>query len=88
MNCIVIYDITEDKLRAKIADVCLDFGLERIQYSAFFGELSHNQKETLFKKVKRLMGDKPGNIQIYPVCEKDLSLKLEYIIGQETPENA
>lgn len=88
MNCIVIYDITEDKLRAKIADVCLDFGLERIQYSAFFGELSHNQKETLFKKVKRLMGDKPGNIQIYPVCEKDLSLKLEYIIEQETPENA
>lgn len=84
MNCIVIYDITEDKLRAKVADVCLDFGLERIQYSAFFGELSHNQKETLFKKVKRLMGDKPGNIQIYPVCEKDLALKLEYIAEEKT----
>ncbi|MFN3284343.1 MAG: CRISPR-associated endonuclease Cas2 [Pseudothermotoga sp.] len=79
MNCIVIYDITEDKLRSKIADVCLDFGLERIQYSAFFGRLSHNQKETLFKKVKRLMGNKQGNFQIYPICEKDLALKLIYI---------
>lgn len=80
MNCIVIYDIVEDKIRSKIADVCFDFGLKRIQYSAFFGELSHNEKETLFKKTKRLIGQRPGNIQIYPLCEKDLSLKLEYII--------
>jgi CRISPR-associated protein Cas2 len=83
MNCIVIYDIVEDRLRNKIADVCLDFGLERIQYSAFFGELSHNQKETLFKKIKRLIGEEPGNVQIYPVCEKDLAMKLEYIVKKD-----
>lgn len=83
MNCIVIYDIVEDRIRNKIADVCLDFGLERIQYSAFFGELSHNQKETLFKKIKRLIGEEPGNIQIYPVCGKDLALKLEYIVEKD-----
>jgi len=57
MNCIVIYDIVEDKIRNKIADVCLDFGLERIQYSAFFGELTHNQKETLLKKSKKTYRD-------------------------------
>ncbi len=79
MNCIVIYDIVEDKIRNKIADICLDFGLQRIQYSAFFGELTHNQKETLFKKIKRIIGDNEGNIQIFPVCEKDLALRLEYI---------
>lgn len=83
MKCIVIYDIVEDKIRNKIADTCLDFGLQRIQYSAFFGELSHNQKETLFKKVKRLIGEKEGNIQIYPVCEKDLALKMEYIVKKD-----
>ncbi|NWF91380.1 MAG: CRISPR-associated endonuclease Cas2 [Syntrophaceae bacterium] len=87
MNCVVIYDIVEDKVRNKIADVCLDFGLQRIQYSAFFGELSHNQKETLFKKVKRLIGEKPGNIQIFPVCEKDLALKLEYINEKDRKED-
>ncbi|MEM3112482.1 MAG: CRISPR-associated endonuclease Cas2 [Candidatus Anstonellales archaeon] len=86
MKCIVIYDIVEDKIRNKIADTCLDFGLQRIQYSAFFGELSHNQKETLFKKVKRLIGEKEGNIQIYPVCEKDLALKMEYIVKKDGSE--
>lgn len=86
MNCIVIYDIVEDKIRNRIADVCLDFGLQRIQYSAFFGELSHNQKETLFKKIKRLIGEKPGNIQIFPVCEKDLTLKMEYIVKKDDKE--
>lgn len=83
MNCIVIYDIVEDKIRNKIADVCLDFGLQRIQYSAFFGELSHNQKETLFKKIKRIIGEKEGNIQIFPLCEKDLALKMEYIVKED-----
>jgi len=83
MNCIVIYDIVEDKIRNKIADICLDFGLTRIQYSAFFGELTHNQKETLFKKAKRVIADRPGNIQIFPVCEKDLALKLEYTVEKE-----
>ena len=86
MKCIVIYDIVEDKIRNKIADTCLDFGLQRIQYSAFFGELSHNQKETLFKKVKRLIGENEGNIQIFPVCEKDLTLKMEYIIKKDGSE--
>jgi len=35
MNCIVIYDIVDDGLRSKVADTCLDYGLARIQYSAF-----------------------------------------------------
>lgn len=83
MNCIVIYDIVDDGLRSKVADTCLDYGLARIQYSAFFGNLSHNQKETLFKKIKRLIGSRPGNVQIFPVCEKDLALKLEYIVRKE-----
>lgn len=86
MKCVVIYDIVEDKIRNKIADTCMDFGLQRIQYSAFFGELSHNQKETLFKKVKRVIGEKEGNIQIYPICEKDLALKMEYIVKKDGSE--
>lgn len=83
MNCIVIYDIVDDKIRSKIADICLDFGLARIQYSAFFGDLSRNQKETLFKKAKRVIGNRPGNIQIFPICEKDLALRLTYIVEKE-----
>ncbi|OGF68308.1 MAG: CRISPR-associated endonuclease Cas2 [Candidatus Fischerbacteria bacterium RBG_13_37_8] len=86
MNCIIIYDIVDDNLRNKIADACLDFGLQRVQYSAFFGELSHNQKETLFKRITRLIGDKEGNVQIYPICEKDLALKQVHIMKKKTDE--
>ena len=51
MRCLLIYDIAHDGVRTKVADVCLDYGLERIQYSAFFGELSHiHQRELLLRE--------------------------------------
>ena len=37
MRCPLIYDIAHDGVRTKVADACLDYGLQRIQYSAFFG---------------------------------------------------
>jgi CRISPR-associated protein Cas2 len=71
MNCLLIYDIPDDRRRTKIADACLDYGLDRIQYSAFTGDISRNLQEELFQKVVRLLGKKPGNIQLIPVCGKD-----------------
>jgi hypothetical protein len=40
MQSLLIYDIPDDRARQKVADACLDYGLERIQYSAFLGELT------------------------------------------------
>jgi CRISPR-associated protein Cas2 len=37
---LVIYDIPHDGTRGKVADMCLDYGLDRIQYSAFTGQLT------------------------------------------------
>ena len=56
MNCLLIYDITDDKRRTKIADACLDYGLDRIQYSVFQGDISRNYQEELFKKVTDILG--------------------------------
>ena len=33
----VVYDITKDKTRTKVAKRCLDFGLYRVQRSGFLG---------------------------------------------------
>ena len=55
MKCLLIYDVTDDRLRAKIADICLDYGLERIQYSAFFGELSQNRQGEILQKIRRCL---------------------------------
>lgn len=75
MIVLLIYDIVEDKVRNKLADICLDYGLERIQYSAFLGELNHNRQEEMLQKMKRKLGKSAGNIQLFPLCEKDLRLR-------------
>ena len=79
MKCLLVYDIPNDKIRGKIADICLDYGLERIQYSAFFGEMNHNHQEEILQRIKRKLGKKAGNIQLFPICEKDLRLRKSII---------
>lgn len=71
MHCILIYDIEHDGTRTKIADVCLDYGLDRVQYSAFWGNISRNHQEELFLKVKTILGKKRGNVQMIPICRTD-----------------
>ncbi len=77
MQWFVIYDIEEDKIRAKVADYCLDKGLERIQYSCFLGEMSKTLAKELAAKCKKKLGKSPGKIRIVPICEKDLSSQIE-----------
>jgi CRISPR-associated protein Cas2 len=40
----VVYDIEDDRVRARIASACKDYGLERIQYSAFCGQLDSTRR--------------------------------------------
>ncbi len=77
MVSLVIYDIPDDRLRAKVADICLDYGLERIQYSAFLGDMNHNRREELLQKIKRKIGSNDANVQLFPICEKDIRLRKE-----------
>ncbi len=57
MFYMVIYDVPSDKIRPKLADICLDHGLERIQYSAFLGEMELAYKQALLNKLRRKLGD-------------------------------
>ena len=70
-STLLIYDIPDDRLRSKVADACLDYGLDRIQYSAFLGDLTHNRQEEILQRVRRIIGKKPARVQFIPVCEKD-----------------
>ena len=36
----VVYDISKDRTRTKIAKRCLDFGLYRVQKSVFLGDIA------------------------------------------------
>jgi CRISPR-associated protein Cas2 len=72
----VLYDIPDDTIRAKIADVCKDYGLQRIQFSAFCGSLTRNMREELFLRLGDTLGERPGKILLQPVCEKDCRVRL------------
>src|SRR3989304_4568371 len=71
MQCILVYDIPDDGKRTKIADVCLDYGPDRIQFSAFVGPLLPTHQEELMLKIKQVLGKRPGNIQLFPLCATD-----------------
>ncbi|MEW6623316.1 MAG: CRISPR-associated endonuclease Cas2 [Bacillota bacterium] len=79
MHTLVIYDIPDDRTRNKIGEACKDYGLQRIQYSAFLGDINHNRRDELRQRLKRTLGKREGNIQIYPLCDKDIKLKYEIV---------
>jgi CRISPR-associated protein Cas2 len=75
MKMLLVYDIPDDRVRTRVADICLDYGLVRIQYSAFFGELSVNYQEELMLKLRRRVGRFPCNIQLFPIGEREIRLR-------------
>jgi CRISPR-associated protein Cas2 len=79
MKCLLVYDIPHDGTRTKIADFCLDYGLDRIQYSGFLGDLARTHQEELMLKIGERLGDRDGKIQLFVICEKDWRQRLEII---------
>ena len=79
MQTLVVYDIPNDRTRTRIADVCLDYGLDRIQYSAFLGNLQRTHQEELLKKIGSKLGKLAGKVHLFTICEKDWRLRLEII---------
>jgi CRISPR-associated protein Cas2 len=84
MISLIIYDIPSDKLRSKIADICQDYGLDRIQYSAFLGEINHNRRQELLQKIKREIGKKQANVQLFPICDKDVRLRQIVVVNENS----
>ena len=79
MHLLVLYDISDDRIRAKIACACEDYGLERFQFSAFYGRLNRNLQEELMLKMTGLLGGKAGSIQLVPVAADDWKRRLEVV---------
>jgi len=81
MRYLIIYDITDDNLRALVAETLKDYGMERIQYSAFIGSLRRHRLNSLAVDVKRLIGEAVESVQVYPLCERCFKGRRE--LGRE-----
>jgi CRISPR-associated protein Cas2 len=79
VQCIIIYDIPSDRIRNKMAELCKDYGLNRIQYSAFAGALLRTHQEEVIQKARKLLGKKPGKVYLYCIGETEWANRLEMI---------
>ena len=85
MQSLLIYDIPNDRARQKVADACLDYGLQRVQYSAFLGALTRTHQRALFAEIRKRLGRNAGNIQLFPLDE--MSWQGRRIISQQEEPN-
>lgn len=76
MRVLLVYDIVNDRQRSKVADTCLDYGLDRVQYSAFCGQLNRTHQEELMLRIESIIGDYPARIHLYPIDEKAWQKRL------------
>ncbi|MEM2141670.1 MAG: CRISPR-associated endonuclease Cas2 [Candidatus Thorarchaeota archaeon] len=83
MRWIVVYDITDDSLRERVSERLKDYGLERIQYSTFQGELLRHVLSSLRTDLQKLVneGDETDSVIIFPLC--DPCFRGRIVIGAE-----
>ncbi len=79
---LLLYDIADNRRRAKAADICLDYGLERIQYSAFLGDITATRRDELLAKLRRLLTGADARVHLFPLCEKDARLARAVVMGE------
>jgi len=74
VRLLVIYDIGDDGLRGHAAELLKDFGLQRVQYSAFAGDLTRNRREMMEIRVEALFAQdsryRPTDrVYVLPMCD-------------------
>lgn len=76
----IIYDITETKVRSKIAKACKDKGLYRVQKSVFLGDINKNVLDELKIMFDDLIDAGTDSVYMFPMCEEDF--KKVKLLGQ------
>jgi len=64
----VIYDISENRIRSRVAKICKGYGLFRVQKSAFLGDLNRNEADSLALECEVII-DASDSVYIFPMCE-------------------
>ena len=76
----VIYDISKDKTRNKVAKLCLEAGIYRVQKSVFLGDLNSTQLKELKISIEDIYNADEDSIYIFPMCKDDF--KSCVLLGQ------
>ena len=86
VSVVVLYDVESDRTRARVSDICLNYGLERIQYSAFLGKINRNRRQELSLRLQDEVGTEQARLRIIPVTED--ALKEMWVLDQYSGNGA
>jgi CRISPR-associated protein Cas2 len=80
LRVMVVYDIGDDRVRYRVSETCLDYGLDREQFSVFSGRLKPTHLRELTKLLRSITRD--GQVMILPVGAEDWGRRV--IIGEKS----
>lgn len=69
---LVLYDVTDDKRRSKVMNACKDYGLARMQFSAYLGKLTRTARRELETRIEKALGESAGLITILQLEQSQL----------------
>lgn len=67
----IIYDIVENKPRNKVAKICKQYGLQRVQKSVFLGKLESSRLDELAEQCLDLIDEERDSVYVFPFCQED-----------------
>ena len=76
----VLYDIENDKACTKVAKICKQAGLYRVQFSVFLGTLDKSRKDTLQLQIEELINEESDSVYIFPMSKNELQETV--LLGQ------
>lgn len=76
----VLYDISDDRARSKVARCCKQAGLYRVQYSVFLGEVSATERDALRLDIEDEINEDLDKVYLFSLTKKEL--KQAILLGQ------
>jgi CRISPR-associated protein Cas2 len=67
----VVYDISDDRTRQRVARRCQDFGLYRVQKSVYLGDLPPNRVEEVLLFSGQILDLQTDSVYVFPMCRED-----------------
>ena len=64
----VIYDISDNRIRSFVAKLCKNYGLFRVQKSAFLGDLNRNESDSLALECEAAI-EESDSVYVFPMCD-------------------
>ncbi len=76
----VLYDIQNDRARNRVAKICKQAGLYRVQWSCFLGTLDDHDLDTLELSLEPEINLEVDKVYIFPMSKSEL--KSTILLGQ------